>query len=168
MGSERRLLILACSQRKRPVDSGSAWELYDGNAFRVVKRAQREGKVCPDTDVYILSARHGLITPETVITHYDERMSRATAESQCGRNREVLEALLTSRDYEEVFIFAGRQYLGALDAPADWVPDYAHLTIPAGGIGVKLRALKCWVRRARALTRSHVVEPAVNAAGSSR
>jgi len=57
----QRLLILACSQRKRPgASSLPAIERYDGPAFRVLRRYCRLNQ---DNGlfVYVLSAEFGLI-----------------------------------------------------------------------------------------------------------
>jgi hypothetical protein len=60
---ERRyLLILGCSQRKRP-DSGllPAIERYDGVNFRILQKAKREEYLPENLDILILSAKYGLI-----------------------------------------------------------------------------------------------------------
>jgi len=63
MNTVKRLLILSCSQRKRP-DPGllPAIERYDGPVFQVVRRYLREQPAgSKQLDVFILSARYGLI-----------------------------------------------------------------------------------------------------------
>ena len=62
-----RLLILGCSQKKRP-DSGllPALDRYDGPMFRVLRKCLRE---CPGgaqgLETYILSAEFGLMQAST-------------------------------------------------------------------------------------------------------
>jgi hypothetical protein len=77
--STERLLILACSQRKRP-DEGllPAVERYDGPTFRVLRRFLREG-ISEPPDVLILSAEHGLIPQDLPIAAYDRKMTPARA-----------------------------------------------------------------------------------------
>jgi cytoplasmic iron level regulating protein YaaA (DUF328/UPF0246 family) len=63
-----RLLILACSARKRLDRSAlPAIERYDGVNFRILKKLQREHAFPHDLDVLILSAKYGLLSPETPI-----------------------------------------------------------------------------------------------------
>ena len=79
-GSARdRLLILACSQRKRP-DKGllPAVERYDGPAFRVLRRFLRHSP-SKAPDVLILSAEHGLIPHDLPIAAYDRKMAPTRA-----------------------------------------------------------------------------------------
>ena len=62
-----RMLILACSRRKR-LDEGllPAIDRYDGPAFRVLRRFLRE-RPAGAPDVLILSAKHGLIAHDLPI-----------------------------------------------------------------------------------------------------
>src|SRR6516165_8151574 len=71
----QRLLILACSQRKRPDASPlPPLERYDGPAFRVLKHYRR---LTQDSGliVYVLSAEFGLISAKKRIPLYDRRMT---------------------------------------------------------------------------------------------
>ena len=74
MGYNRRLLILACSQRKQAsCEPLPAIDRYNGPLFLVLRRFMRE---CPRQarllDVYILSAAYGLIpvglTPGSLVS----------------------------------------------------------------------------------------------------
>ena len=84
MSTEHRyLLIVACSQRKRS-DPGllPAIERYDGVNFRVLRKARREGYWPENLDVLILSAKYGLLKPDTLIEDYDSRMTQERASAQ--------------------------------------------------------------------------------------
>ncbi len=77
MTSERRLLILSCSRRKR-LDPGllSAVERYDGPMFRVLRKFVREcASEAQYLAVFILSAEFGLIPGSKPIPDYDRRMT---------------------------------------------------------------------------------------------
>jgi hypothetical protein len=110
-----RLLVLSCSKRKRTDHKLiPAIERYDGPLFRVLRRFLRE---CPHKtrflDVAIISAEYGLISASSPIRFYDHRM---TVERAGKLNQQVLKELkrkLKSRRYDEVFISAGRDYIGA-------------------------------------------------------
>lgn len=158
----RRLLILSCSDRKNDVApdspqqlfdfmatprarSPAAWDVYDGVAFRVVKRCQREGAFPPDVDIRILSAKYGLITPEREITRYDLRMTRELAGRQQAVNVRLLCELLRRQAYREIFLTMGRTYLQALGPMGEWRGGVKIIHEPAD-IGVMLGKLKAWLR----------------------
>ncbi|MCS7242945.1 DUF6884 domain-containing protein [Candidatus Caldatribacterium sp.] len=142
----RRLLIMSCSSRKhKVVGTVRAWDLYDGVAFRLVKKLQREGKFPEDVDILILSARYGLISPTEEIEFYDQQMTHTTACEQVQHNVLTLQHILSVRNYREVFMVAGSTYLEALRPFAAWVPVGVKVTVASGGIGEKLQKMKRWL-----------------------
>ena len=142
-GSPRRLLLVACSARKNPV-SGSvpAWHLYDGVAFRVLKRALRAAEWPTDLDVVILSAKYGLLAPETPIETYDEVMTPARGQRMKHVVHGSLLRLVESRPYRQLLVFAGRDYLQALRLSPVWLPRTLAVEVAGGGIGEKLHWLR--------------------------
>lgn len=144
--AQRRLLILSCSARKHaftvPVE---AWKLYDGVAFRVIKRLQREGCMPADVDILILSARHGLVCPTRKMMTYDERMTPTVSVHQAKSNCKFLRHYISLDKYGEVFLNVGRDYLLALYPIETWLPNSLAMTIASGGIGQKLQQLKRWL-----------------------
>jgi hypothetical protein len=158
----RRLLILSCSDRKNDVApdspqqlfdfmttrrarSPAAWNVYDGVAFRVVKRCQREGTFPPDIDIVILSAKYGLITPEREITNYDLKMTPELAGRQREANVRLLGEMLRAKSYREIFLMMGRTYLNALEPLEAWGTGLKIIHEPAD-IGIMLGRLKAWLR----------------------
>jgi hypothetical protein len=119
-----RCLILSCTQAKRGDERPlPALERYDGPAFRVVRRFLRQADpALRDVDVYVLSARYGLISANQRIADYDQRMTPArVAELRpevLSRLREIL-----SQGYAEVFLSLGRSYLQAVNGFEALVPD---------------------------------------------
>jgi hypothetical protein len=142
-----RLLIIACSQRKKP-DPGllSAIERYDGPAFRVLRKylAERHADV---PSVVILSAKFGLIDASTGIQDYDHRMSAARARELGERVLEAGRPLLAGR--REVAVCVGKEYRPALDALLGAVPSGTALGFIQGGRGLRLTRLRSWLRRAQ-------------------
>jgi hypothetical protein len=135
--TQRRLLILGCSDRKNDVApdtpqqlfgfmttrrsrSFAAWDVYAGVAFQVVKRCQREAAFPHDVDVLILSAKYGLITPDHEITNYDLKMTPEPAARRRGANVHRLKETMAVAHYREVFLMMGRTYLGAIEPLDDW------------------------------------------------
>lgn len=147
MSSESRyLLIVACSQRKRP-DAGllPAIERYDGVNFRVIRKARREGRWSPNIDVLILSARHGLIRADKPIAYYDERMTRDRGLKHREAVLATLQLFLSSNACREVFVNVGRDYLVALSGWKQFVPPGTTVKYAKGGIGSKMQAMKNWI-----------------------
>ena len=109
------LLLLACSKRKRHtaglLPAGSR---YDGGAFRVVKRAQREGYAPQDLAILILSARYGLIPAECLIEDYDQLMSSDRARDLCEEVGDRLDDELGQLRPRAVFVSLGQLYLQAI------------------------------------------------------
>lgn len=140
-----RLLILSCSRRKRPdKDPLPAIERYDGPAFRVLRRFLRESP-SEAPDVLILSAEHGLIPQDLPIASYDRKMTPARARELRPLVLTELGQMTTSRSSSETLVFAGKQYLLALN-PDDTAPlSNATMKVCAGPLGRKLAELHDWL-----------------------
>jgi hypothetical protein len=126
------LLIVTCSQRKRSNrELLPALERYDGIFFLILRKAQREGYLPDKLDVMIISAKYGLLEPDTAIETYDQRMTVA----QAKQLKPVVAPLLTQRvaaqPYAEIFL--------NVDA--------------TGGIGQRARQMRCWLLEKTASTR---------------
>ena len=147
MRSEPRyLLIVACSQRKRPdPDLLPAVDRYDGVNFRVIKKARREGRWNPSIDVLILSARHGLIRADKPIAYYDERMTRDRGLEHRESVLATLQLILSSNAYRAVFVNVGRDYLVALSGWEQFLTPGTTVKYAKGGIGSKMQAMKNWI-----------------------
>jgi hypothetical protein len=141
----QRLLVLACSERKRP-DPGymPAIERYDGPAYRVLRRyVQSQSHDKPD--IYILSAQYGLIRGDSAIPVYDRRMTRPRALEL----REAMETALQSLDlgarYHTVFLAAGAVYRELLAPPILRAIPHEQLITSTGSPGIQLTRLKSWL-----------------------
>ncbi len=144
---KRALLLLACSQRKRPdADLLPAWERYDGGTYRVMRNLRRRG-VWPFTvDVYILSARFGLIPAEQPIPDYDQRMTRTRARELRPQVLQALEKLLATGQYDTLYLDLGQDYLPAVEGWEHLARKYGVAYQQARGrIGQRLRALRQWL-----------------------
>lgn len=141
----RRLLLLACSERKRP-DPGRipAIERYDGPAYRVLRRYMRT-EPREVLDVYILSAQFGLIRGDEPIQAYNRRMTPQRARELRGTTAANLQKLDLGRRYQHVFLHAGAMYreiFSSLDL--NGLPQ-ERLMASTGGQGVQLTHLKSWL-----------------------
>jgi len=137
-----RLLVIACSQRKRPnCEPLRAIERYDGPPFRVIRRYFRD---CPDHDVEVtvLSAKYGLIDGDQAIPNYDQRMSAARAKELSILVVPQFRRLL-QRAWDDMAICLGKQYMLALRQEITSQRD--QFTILTGGLGRRLTSLRRWL-----------------------
>jgi hypothetical protein len=159
MTVNHRLLILSCSQRKRPdLILLPALERYDGPMFRMLRRFLRE---CPSKDfhpeVYILSAQFGLITAKQPIPNYDWHITPQRASVLQPQILDQLRQILQQKQYKELFISVGKDYATALSGYEQLIPSHIRVTIAIGPRGRKQAGLYDWLyRRPPPPTRSHI------------
>jgi hypothetical protein len=139
-----RMLILACSQRKRPDEQLlPAVDRYDGPAFQVLRRFLRESP-SEAPDVLILSAEHGLIPHDLPIAAYDRKMSPTRARELRPLVLAELDRITASRPPPETLVFAGKHYLPALNLDVSPPPN-AAMKVCTGALGRKLAELHDWL-----------------------
>ena len=138
-----RLLIVACSGRKfKKKTLTSAFELYDGVNYRVIKKTFREQRRPDNLTIKILSAKYGLIDETFPITNYDVRFNKTTAKE---RNTETINRLKSLDPIpDEIFVNLGKTYLLATSGINDIFTD-TNITYAKGGIGTKMKEMKNWL-----------------------
>lgn len=140
--ADRRLLILACSDRKAHVSVPlPAWHVYHGNLFRVCKALLARGAWPTDVGVRILSAEHGLIRPDTPILPYDRRMTPDRARQLRGWASNLSLAVFEEQA-GEVYLAMGAAYQMAVHG---LFPGYVRVTDGSAEIGMMQAALKSWL-----------------------
>jgi hypothetical protein len=147
MVSDPRLLILSCSQRKRP-EAGllPAIERYDGPAFWVLRRFLREQpEKVRQLDVFILSAAYGLISAEYPIRDYDQVMTSQRAAELHDEVLGILTSSLSGNNYGSVCLAMSKAYLAALEGWSALIPQGVRVVLTDGPQGVKLAKLKRWL-----------------------
>lgn len=140
----RRLLLIACSNRKvRTRGLLPAIERYDGVAYRVIRKARREGYFPPNVDIKILSAKYGLIDAEARIVYYDKRMDKQRAVQLRPSVHEELKKCFTQKQYSEIYVDLGKDYLPAIEGFV--MPQDSKLVWADGRIGERLSKMKVWL-----------------------
>jgi hypothetical protein len=149
--SAPRVALVACGATKLD-HAAPAKDLYTGQLFRKA-RAYAEA----NADAwYVLSARHGLVAPETIVEPYDARMPLAAADRRRWGHT-VASALqyAISRDHGvalvkrgkflafppdsfELLMLAGRDYVDPLAEALSWSGRTDHYSIddPMKGLGI--------------------------------
>ena len=143
-----RLLILACSQTKKNLGKPApAWNVYDGTAFRIIKKMQREGTAPPDVDILILSAKYGLLKPSDSIHFYNQKMDSHRAKAMQKGCICWLAGWLGNHEYQEVFLGLPQVYIQAISPFSMWLPKSClPITIEnIAGFGPRSAALKGWL-----------------------
>lgn len=145
--SNPRLLILSCSRRKRSTAGlQPALDRYDGPVFRVMKKFIRAHPLeAKALDVYVLSAKFGLIPEDRPIAYYDRRMTSQIVKRLKQRILTELKRVLIERRYIELFISVGKDYLQALDGYEPLIPDNLKVITSMGSMGRKQAELRNWL-----------------------
>src|SRR4051794_23809274 len=111
----KRLLILACSDRKHSGDELlPAINRYNGPAWQLVRNFLRTQPLfAADLDLYVLSAAFGLIPATQPIPLYDQLMSPVRA---VELRPQVLATFgtLMARNYGNICLGLSQRYLAAL------------------------------------------------------
>jgi hypothetical protein len=134
------LLIISCSGRKKNIEGKiSAWELYDGVFYRTLKKNNVD---FDKFDIVIISAKYGLIFPDTKIELYDQLMTKERAEELKEQvSLDLFDFLETRETYLNTYICLGKNYMKTIEKIIKGVP-FMKLNIIEGGIAVKLGKIK--------------------------
>lgn len=150
MTATRALFVVPCSRSKLP-RRAPARLLYTGTAFRLALRVvEREAALTAEpglaTSVLVLSARYGLITPDTEIDPYDQTMTDAGSISVPSLATQLLTHRVSSST--DIYSFLPKLYRIRLRAAADLVGHVTDFTVlvhdvyeAAPGIGYQRQVL---------------------------
>ena len=150
------LLIISCSQRKNQSPGEiPAIDRYDGPTYRSLRKF-RDTVIFPSNHgfpynlrILILSAKYGLIQPETHIADYDLKMTLPRAKSMAVEIQyDLIRCLgfygIAYGGTDQVFINLGKTYRQALDG-FGW--GTISTMEASGGIGLKTQQMKAWLER---------------------
>lgn len=119
-----RVGLVACGATKLPYRA-AARDLYRGGLFQ--KSAALAERTCAQW--FILSAKHGLVAPDTMLEPYEQQLARRNGE-WADRVREQLIQELGDRAGVVLVAYAGRAYREVL-RPCPW-----PFEIPMQGLGI--------------------------------
>ena len=135
------LLIMSCSKTKKHLDNVPAMELYDGQAYRVIKKNSAE-----NLEIVIISAKYGPIRSTEIISYYDQVM---TVSQAAGMRREVSEGIMnivSRENFRRIFISLGFPYnLAVSEELMGFLDENFYLQVAHGPIGKRLHQLKEWL-----------------------
>ena len=151
MDRPKRLIVLACTATKHAdPDPLLAIRRYDGPSFRTLRTWQAANRTSAEQlDVCILSAKLGLITADTLISDYNQRMTRERAAELRQPVHSALAHIVAQRGYySATLIYLGQDYLPALTLEQIQTVPFGTVTLTVGGIGTRLGQLKAWLNGA--------------------
>ncbi len=144
---ENRLLILACSERKKDsLDPIPAIERYDGPLWKVLRNFLKDQpSSAAKADIYVLSAEFGLIPGTQLIPWYNRVMTAARADEL---RTSVLDQfrLLMDQDYRQVCLGLSQLYLQAMRGWECMKPPNVSVTVTNGSMAAKQGQLRAWLR----------------------
>jgi len=139
------LIIIACSRRKlSDTNLLPAIERYDGPTFRLLRRFLREQPSAP-LDIYILSAKFGLIPSDYPIPDYDQKMTRDRSRQLQPEVIAKLKQILNAKPYQQLCICLGQDYFHALEKYGTLVKAELIVRVATGSLGKKLSSLHDWL-----------------------
>lgn len=142
-----RCLILGCSRTKnKNSELIPAIQRYNGPSFKVLRRYMNENPGNSDTlDIFVLSAKYGLIDGQTLIANYDQYMTNKQATEMYGKVMERIQNDLLPQNYCEIFLSMGKTYLQAMSGLENLVNGHTRVIISDGATGRKLADLRNWL-----------------------
>lgn len=164
-----RCLLISCSDRKSTGQAPmSALDRYDGPTFRIVRRYLRQnpGTLGKELLVRIISAKYGLLRPETIVPDYDLRMTRERAlELQPQVVAALRDWLMPYRQFA-LFVNLGAAYQAAIEPLEAWLPESDNeVTAASGGAGKKQQQLVAWLNGTEMVTMKRTISSPTVATG---
>lgn len=132
------LTLVACAAGKL-AHPAPARDLYDSQLYRASRTyAERMG-----APWYILSAKHGLLHPDTVVEPYDVTLNTMTRAERIQWSARVINTLVSAHfEPQEVVLLAGRAYREHLTVYLEQFGFTPVIPMLGLGIGQQLAYLK--------------------------
>lgn len=105
-----RIALIACSKSKKPY-SCPARDLYQGQLFK--KSYRVASQICDY--IYILSAKYGLVHPQTIIQPYNKTLSKFTKNEKQYWQQTIKQQMNKEGFMLPLIFFASREYCAGFD-----------------------------------------------------
>lgn len=123
-----------------------AIQRYDGPAFRLLRKYLRARPIEAEfLDVYILSAKYGLIKSNHPIANYEQRLTLQKTETLRPQVLAGLQSILGETPYSVLFLSMSKTYLLALRGYEALLPASVRASEAEGTQGRKLSLLFDWL-----------------------
>lgn len=135
----KRVLITSCADAKKNGKNMPAVELYDGPAYRIMRKHH-----FPPENTHIISAKYNLIRGDTQISNYDQRMTAKRAAELSIIIEKGIKDIIKQNPSADIFVNLGRTYTIALGNSETTLRNH-NATFAKGRIGERLHQLKMWL-----------------------
>jgi hypothetical protein len=142
------IMIISCSSSKNSSNGEmQAIERYEGTTYKIIKKARNEGYWPQDTHIFIVSAKYGLISEQSLIEPYDQKMTKERAIELRSKVSAALDLVLRQTDYKEIFVNMGKIYMLSTQSSSEMerARRTGILKEAYGGIGMRLGQTKAWI-----------------------
>ncbi len=138
-----RTLILSCSQSKK-IDEADlpAIQRYDGPAFRLLRRYLNRSD--EDLEIYILSAKFGLIRHQTSIPYYELKL-RSDRIEELKVHISKQNFFSETHERKPFFINLGKTYLQVFEPVFEGLVKNSNTTFASGSSGKRLAEMYDWL-----------------------
>ena len=135
------LLIVSCSRTKKHLDNVPAMDLYDGQAYRVIRKHSIK-----DLEILIISAKYGLLRSTDIISYYDQVMTVSMAIEMQGHVTNGIRNILSNLNPARIFISLGFPYnLAISGGELRSLDENYNVRVATGPIGKRLHQLREWI-----------------------
>tara|TARA_R110001583_G_scaffold16458_3_gene67427 strand:+ start:96 stop:1361 length:1266 start_codon:yes stop_codon:yes gene_type:complete len=165
----RQLLIMPCSATKSPAECAiKAAERYTGSLWQTLNTTLGHEDAVKSlnnigVDLYVLSAKHGLISADELIEDYDQRMTKDRQLEILGDEKLSTNIRNVLKNYPEEAVYLGglgKDYKKLIEnVMGKEYPQDKNSRLPRG-IGDKRKALKEWLQAYMASKAIETILPA--------
>lgn len=144
---ERRLLIMSCSKSKVATPgSMPAARRYNGIMYKALRKAARQDpKSIRKLDLWILSAKFGLIRYDRPIGWYELKMTKQLAEKHASNVQDIYRKILKTGEYDKICFAMSKLYLSTFGDYHKPVPFLTSIHVCDGNIYYKPGQLYKWL-----------------------
>lgn len=122
-----------------------AQDLYDGVCFRTLKKIECEIGLPSNLYILILSAKYGLLHPNSQVQYYEQKMTKYIACQLKNQVVEQMKNILEIRCFGGILVNLGRNYQDAFSLASTLLNGHGKVRYLEGKIGVRLREMKEWI-----------------------
>lgn len=140
-----RTLILSCSQSKKFDKADlSAIQRYDGPSFRLLRRYLNQTN--ENLEIYILSAKFGLIRHQTSIPYYEQKLRNSEIEKlKENISKQKQNFFSETCERKSFFINLGKNYLQVFECVLEELIKNSNAAFASGSSGKRLAEMYDWL-----------------------
>lgn len=157
----RKIVITSCSQRKKTNENLlPAIERYDGPHFYLLRKFLKQS--ADDLEIYILSAKFGLLAYKTKIPFYEQKLTKEqSADLSVIALAQINQIFKKSKKQKEIFVNLGSLYLEAFEPALSRISKTNSITYAKGSSGRRLAEMYDWIYGEKSSLRNEQVNEVI-------